>query len=163
VVVVCVCARALKLRGSTSPPKPGSFSGSSSIPPSLPSLTSYLQERASAVYLRRNRKRSTPDLQLYLVQYIYCKLTITLHILNPKTLMLSRAGQCGIETAKTSLAEVHAVATMDRPQKYAHLGISEATLSCASTLHLHGLSFDYDALRDVDPPPPTHTPCAILP
>ena len=66
--------------------------------------------------------------------------------------MLSGAGQCGIETAKTSLAEVHAVATMDRPQKYDLLDINEATLYCASTLHLHGLPFDYDAIRAVDPP-----------
>jgi len=46
---VCVCARAcaLKLRGNNLPPKPGSFSYSSSIPPSLtasisPSLFSLL-------------------------------------------------------------------------------------------------------------------------
>ena len=69
-----------------------------------------------------------------------------------RALMLSRAGQCGIDTTKATLAEVHAVATMDRPEKYSHLDLSESLLYSASTLHLHGLLFDYDALRCVEPP-----------
>jgi len=44
------------------------------------------------------------------------------------------------------------VATMDRPERFAHLDLSESTLYSASTLLLHGLPFDYDALRSVVPP-----------
>jgi len=69
-----------------------------------------------------------------------------------RALMLSRAGQCGIDTANVSLAVVQAVATMDRPEKFSHLDLSESLLYSASTLHLHGLPFDYDALRSVKPP-----------
>jgi len=59
---------------------------------------------------------------------------------------------CGMDTAKASLAEVEAVATMDRPEKYAHMDISESTFYSASTLHLHGLPYDYASLQLVDPP-----------
>ncbi len=65
--------------------------------------------------------------------------------------MLSRAGQCGIDTAKVSLAEVEAVATMDRPAKYAHVDINESILYSASTLHLHGLPYDYASLKLAGP------------
>ena len=50
-----------------------------------------------------------------------------------------------------AVAKVHAVATMDRPEKYAHLDLSKFTLYSASTLHLHELPFDYYALRFVKP------------
>jgi len=66
--------------------------------------------------------------------------------------MLSRSGQCGIDTTKATLAKVQAVATMNHPEKYAHMDLSESTFYSASTLHLHGLPFDYDALRFVKPP-----------
>ena len=57
-----------------------------------------------------------------------------------RALMLSRSGQCGLDTAKAFLAEVEAVTTMDRSEKYAHhMDISDSTLYSASTLHLHGL------------------------
>jgi hypothetical protein len=66
--------------------------------------------------------------------------------------MLSRSSQCGLDTAKASLPEIKAVATMVRPEKFNHLDPSEALLYSASTLHLHGLPFDYDVLRSVVPP-----------
>jgi hypothetical protein len=69
-----------------------------------------------------------------------------------RSLMLSRAGQCGITTTKATLAEVHVVATMDKPEKFSHIDLSESLLYSASTLHLYGLFFDYDALRSVKPP-----------
>ena len=68
------------------------------------------------------------------------------------SLMLSSAGQCGLDTANASLDVVEEVATMDRPEKYTHLDMSESALYSASTLHLHGLFFDYAALQSVDPP-----------
>ena len=71
--------------------------------------------------------------------------------------MLSRAGQCGIDTAKVSLAEVQAIATMDIPEKFSHMDLSESLLYSASTLHLHGMPFDYDALRSVKP----HDACPV--
>jgi hypothetical protein len=69
-----------------------------------------------------------------------------------RALMLSRAGQCGIDTTKRSLTEVEVVAKMDRPAKLDHQDISESTLYSASTLHLHGLPNDYAFLQLVDPP-----------
>ena len=69
-----------------------------------------------------------------------------------RALMLSRVGQCELDTANVSLDVVETVATMDRPEKYTHLDINESTLYSASTLHLHGLPFDYDTLQSVDPP-----------
>ena len=74
-----------------------------------------------------------------------------------RALMLSRAGLCGIDTKKASLAEVHALVTMDRPEKSSHLDLSESMLHSASTLHLHGMPFDYDALRYVKP----HDACLV--
>ena len=68
-----------------------------------------------------------------------------------RALMLSRSGQCGIDTSKATLAEVQLVATKDRPEKYAHMDLSESTLNFASILHLHGLPFDCDPLRSVKP------------
>ena len=41
---------------------------------------------------------------------------------------------------------------MDRPERYSHLDLSESTLYSTSTLLLHGLPFDYGALRSVVPP-----------
>jgi hypothetical protein len=66
--------------------------------------------------------------------------------------MLSRSGKCGLDTAKASLAEVEAIATMDRPEKYSHLDINESNLYSVSTLYLRGLPYDYASLRPVDPP-----------
>ena len=66
-------------------------------------------------------------------------------------LMPSRSGQDKIDTSKAGLEEMPSAATMDRPKKYSHLDLSEITLYSASTLRLHGLSFDYDALRLVKP------------
>ena len=66
---------------------------------------------------------------------------------NQRALMLSRSGQCGVEIAKASLPVTQVVATMEGPEKYAHLDINDSTLYSASALHLHGLPFDYDALR----------------
>jgi hypothetical protein len=63
-------------------------------------------------------------------------------IVTQRALMLSRSRQCYLDTARASLAEVEAVATMDRPEKYAHLDISESIMYSASTLHLHGLPYD---------------------
>ncbi len=76
----------------------------------------------------------------------------TARTVTQKALMLSRSGQCGLDTAKAALPEIKAMATMDRPEKFTHLDLSEALLYSASTLHLHGLPFDYDALRLVVPP-----------
>jgi len=76
----------------------------------------------------------------------------TNNTVTPRALILSRSGQCGMCTARASLAEVEAVATMDRPKKYAHLDISKSTLYSASTLHLHGLPYDYAPVQLVDPP-----------
>ena len=50
-----------------------------------------------------------------------------------RAMMLSRSGQCGMDTAKASLAKVEALAKMDRQEKYAHLDIGESTLYSAST------------------------------
>jgi hypothetical protein len=50
------------------------------------------------------------------------------------------------------MAEVEAVATIDRPEKYSHLDINEFTLYSAFTFHLHGLPCDYASLWLVDPP-----------
>jgi hypothetical protein len=69
-----------------------------------------------------------------------------------RALMRSRSGQCGLDTTKATLTDVQVVATMDRPERYSHLDLSDSTLYSASTLLLHGLSFDYDALRSVVPP-----------
>ena len=69
-----------------------------------------------------------------------------------RALMLSRSGQRGLDTAKATLPDIQVVATMDRPERYSHLDLRDSTLYSASTLLLHGLPFDYDALRSVVPP-----------
>ena len=51
-----------------------------------------------------------------------------------------------MENSKANLPVTQVVATMERPEKYDHLDISDSTICSASTLHLHGLPFDYDAL-----------------
>jgi hypothetical protein len=76
-----------------------------------------------------------------------------------RALMLSRFGQCGIDTTKTYLAEVQADVAMERPEKYSHLDISEATGYSASTLLLHSLPYDYDALRRSTMPPKACPSC----
>ncbi len=66
--------------------------------------------------------------------------------------MLSRARQCGLDTAKNGLPEVVAVATMDRPFGYEHIDLSESTLYLAFTLNLHGLPYDFAPLLSLIPP-----------
>ena len=63
-----------------------------------------------------------------------------------RALMLSRAGQCGLDTTKVGLQEVQGVATMDRPANYEHVDLREAFLYNAATLNLHGLPYDYASL-----------------
>jgi len=60
-----------------------------------------------------------------------------------RALLLSRARQCGLDTAKASTSEVEAVATMDRPPNYEHLDLGEGAPYNASTFTLHGLPYDY--------------------
>ena len=62
-------------------------------------------------------------------------------------LLLSRAGQCGMDTTMIGLQEVQAVATMDRPANYEHVDLGEASLYNAATLNLHGLPYDFPILR----------------
>jgi hypothetical protein len=45
-----------------------------------------------------------------------------------RALMFSRAGQCGLDTAKVRLPEVQAVATMDRPANYEHTDLCDSSL-----------------------------------
>ncbi len=66
--------------------------------------------------------------------------------------MLSRAGQCGLDTTKVGLQEVQGVATMDRPANYEHVDLREAFLYNAATLNLHGLPYDHSSLRSSDRP-----------
>jgi hypothetical protein len=61
--------------------------------------------------------------------------------------MLSRAGQCGIDTASVDLSEVKAVATMDSPPSYDHLDLNESSLYSSSTFNLFGLPYDYASLQ----------------
>ena len=68
-----------------------------------------------------------------------------------RALMLSRAGQRGMDTAKVGLNEVQAVATMDNPVNYEHVDLGEAFLYNAATLNLHGLPYDYASLQSCDP------------
>ena len=69
-----------------------------------------------------------------------------------RALMLSRAGQCGMDTTKVGLQEVQAVATIDRPASYEHMDMGKASLYNVVTLNLHGLPYDYASLRSCDPP-----------
>ena len=69
-----------------------------------------------------------------------------------RSLILSRAGQSGMDTTKVGLQEVEAVATMDRHANYEHVDMGEASLYNAATLNLHGLPYDYASLRSCDPP-----------
>ncbi len=67
VAPLCACVSALKLRGTNTVPKPGNFSGSNSITPSLTlscslSLPPSLGARSNTVYLRRIRNWFAPDL-----------------------------------------------------------------------------------------------------
>ena len=68
-----------------------------------------------------------------------------------RALMLSRAGQCGIETAKTTNHYVEAVAYMDRPANYSHMDLGESIMdSTAPTLQLHGLPYDYESSASLE-------------
>jgi hypothetical protein len=69
-----------------------------------------------------------------------------------RAVMLSRAGQCGLDKAKVGLNEVQAVATTDRCANYEHVDLGEASLYNAATLNLHGLPYDYASLQSCDPP-----------
>ena len=69
-----------------------------------------------------------------------------------RSLMLSRARQCGLDTAKVGLPEVVAVATMDRSSGYEHMDLNESTLYSAASLNLHGLPYDFASLQTLDPP-----------
>jgi len=69
-----------------------------------------------------------------------------------RALMLSRAGQCGLNTAKAGLPEVVDVANMDRTSGYEHMDLNESTLYSASTLNLYGLPYDFASLQSLVPP-----------
>ncbi len=79
-----------------------------------------------------------------------------------RALMLSRADQCGTDTAKTYITDVIAVATMGRPDGYSHMDLSESTLYSASVFNLHGLHHDFDALQSVVPPSTCPTNNVVL-
>ncbi len=66
--------------------------------------------------------------------------------------MLSRAGQCGLDTAKVGTFEVEAAATMDRPPGYEHRDMCEGELYNASSLNLHGILYDYASFNTKDLP-----------
>ena len=70
-----------------------------------------------------------------------------------RALMLSRAGQCGIDTARTFDSDVEAVASMDRPANYSHMDLGESIMYFAATLQLHGLPYDYDSILCLIGPP----------
>ena len=69
-------------------------------------------------------------------------------------------GQCGVDAAtKASMAEVQCVATMDRPAQYEHLDIGESIMYPTSALNFYGLPFDFDSLREIEPP--VTCPCML--
>jgi hypothetical protein len=63
-----------------------------------------------------------------------------------RALMMSMAGQCGLDTAKASFPEVATVATMDRLSGYDHMDLIESPNKLAATLNLHGLPYDFASL-----------------
>ena len=69
-----------------------------------------------------------------------------------RALMMSKVGHCGLDTAKADLPEVVAVAPMGRPSGYEHMDLSESIMYSASTLNLHGLSYDFAFLQSLVPP-----------
>jgi hypothetical protein len=69
-----------------------------------------------------------------------------------RALMLYRAGQCGIDTAKTIDKDVEAAASMDRPANYSHIDLGESILYYVATLQLHRLPYDYNSSASMDPP-----------
>ncbi len=76
--------------------------------------------------------------------------------------MLSKVGQCGLDTAKADLHEVMAVATMDSPFGYEHMDLGESTLYSASTVNLHGLPYGFASLQSLVPPSCCPTCNAVL-
>ncbi len=66
--------------------------------------------------------------------------------------MLSRTWQRGLETAKTAIGDVNAVASMDRPANYSHMDLGESIMYYAATLQLHGLPYDYASSDSLEPP-----------
>ncbi len=69
-----------------------------------------------------------------------------------RALMLSRAGQCGLEIVKTANCDVNAVASVDRPAEYSQLDLGESIMHFAATLQLHELPYDYASSISMDPP-----------
>ena len=69
-----------------------------------------------------------------------------------RALMLSKAGQCGLDSAKAGLPEVVAVATTDCPSGYEHMDLSESALYSTATPNLHGLPYDFASLQSLVPP-----------
>jgi hypothetical protein len=65
-----------------------------------------------------------------------------------RALMLSRAEQFNIDTAKTSITDVVDVGTMDRLYGCSYMDLSESPLYSASVLNLHGLPHDFDMRSD---------------
>jgi hypothetical protein len=58
-----------------------------------------------------------------------------------------------LDTAnKADIPDVIAIATMDNPDGYSHLDVSEYSLYSAPILNLHGLSHDFASIQSVDPP-----------
>jgi hypothetical protein len=68
-----------------------------------------------------------------------------------RTLMLSKDGQCELNTSRASQPEVEDVAMADRPESMTHLDMSESILYSVSTLHLHGHPVDYATFESLDP------------
>jgi len=69
-----------------------------------------------------------------------------------RSFMLSRAGQCGIDTAMTTYNDMEAVASLDRPANYSHMDLGESIMYFVATLQLHGLPCDDDSCASLDPP-----------
>jgi len=70
-----------------------------------------------------------------------------------RALMLSRAGKCGIDTAKTTSIDVEAVASIDRPASCSKMDLGESIMYSAATLQRrHGLPYDYESSASLDPP-----------
>ncbi len=61
---------------------------------------------------------------------------------NQRALMLSRSGQCGLDTTKAAFVDVEAVASMECPAHYSHMDLGKSIMFSAATLQLHDLPFD---------------------
>ena len=56
-----------------------------------------------------------------------------------------------MDTPRASQPEVKVVAMMDRQESMRHFDLSESILYSGSTLHLHGMSFDYASFECMEP------------